>query len=84
MACITVNNETLNRQKWIAKKFNYIEEEAPNLSLNFEVILYPYITAEEEISDEEMLTLPEKIGMFSFLSDSEEDIYSESDGVPLG
>jgi len=27
--------------------------------------------------------LPEKLGIFSFLEDEEEDIYNESDGVPI-
>ena len=36
-----------------------------------------------EASDEEMLGLPEKLGIFSFLNNTEEDIYSESDGSPL-
>ncbi len=36
-----------------------------------------------EASDEEMLSLPEKLGIFSFLNNEEEDIYSESDGSPL-
>lgn len=36
-----------------------------------------------EASDEEMLSLPEKLGILSFLNNEEEDIYSESDGSPL-
>ena len=36
-----------------------------------------------EASDEEFLTLPEKLGIFSFLNKPGEDIYSNSDGSPL-
>jgi len=36
-----------------------------------------------EASDEEVLTLPEKLGIFSFLNNPGEDIYSNSDGSPL-
>lgn len=38
---------------------------------------------EVEMSDAEILGLPERTGIFSFLYDNAEDIYSESDGEPL-
>jgi len=38
---------------------------------------------EEELSDEEMLLLATRSGSFSFWDDTEEDIYSEQDGVPI-
>ena len=37
----------------------------------------------QELTEEELMSLPEKIGVFSFLEDEKEDIYSESDGSPI-
>ena len=59
-------------------------EEVSHYCMNF-IIDLP-LTEEmriQEISEEEMLILPEKIGIFSFLEDDAENIYGESDGVPL-
>ena len=84
MAPETINDEKLGFEKWVDKKFNEIDEISP-LYFEFDIDLWPgyEIGDEEEMSEKEMLNLPEKIGMFSFLYDSKEDIYSESDGTPL-
>ena len=57
-------------------------EGTSNYCLNIVVDIQPIKIMQQEFSEEEMQTLPEKIGMFSFLSDSEEDIYTRDDGVP--
>lgn len=80
----TINDEILGVNTWRNKDLDLVEE-VPNLFYNFAVEFCPIIViaGEEELSDEEILSLPEKIGMFSFLDDSEEDIYTEDDGTPL-
>ena len=37
----------------------------------------------QELTDEEVLTLTEKVGTFDFLNNPEEDIYKPSDGSPI-
>jgi hypothetical protein len=78
---ITIADAKLSSKIWIGEGFNLIEE-IPNVYYEFSVILY---SDKEEIesSDEEILSLPMKTGIFSFLNDDEENIYSESDGTPL-
>jgi len=46
---------------------------------HFTVNLHPEFV-EREATEEEILSLPHKIGMFSFLDDEEEDIYTKEDG----
>lgn len=38
---------------------------------------------EQELSDQELMQLPFKAGMFSFLDNKDEDIYTIKDGRPL-
>jgi hypothetical protein len=45
----------------------------------FTINLFPY-----EATDNEILELSDKLGAYSFLKDDSEDIYSLSDGSPLG
>ena len=80
MAPQTINDEELkiteNRQADI--------EEVADYCVNWIVDVFPIgIELAEELSEEELLNLPEKIGIFSFLNDNEEDIYTKSDGVEL-
>jgi hypothetical protein len=81
----TINNERLGLSKWVNTSYHLRTEEIPIISYTFVVDFLPKIVAdgEEELSDEEILNLPEKMGIFSFLSDSEEDIYTENDGTAL-
>lgn len=80
----TINEEKLGFRNWVNKDLDLVEE-VPNLYYDFEINCCPIsaIVGEEELSDEEILSLPAKTGVFSFLDDSEEDIYTESDGAPL-
>lgn len=83
MTPIETGGEKLINIPWASKKSPHIKE-IPNIYYYFSVNLYPEILKrEEEIGDDEIMNLPEKIGMFSFLNNEEEDIYSKSDGVPL-
>ena len=75
----TISDEKLNKMTNEPPKI----EETSNYCLNIVVDIQPIRIIQQEFSEEEMQTLPEKIGMFSFLSDSEEDIYTRDDGVPL-
>ncbi|MDD4909826.1 MAG: hypothetical protein PHR44_04010 [Candidatus Omnitrophica bacterium] len=83
---ITVNDERLRFQDWAGKGFTCVKEAPANVYFEFTIEFCPtiVINGEEELSDEEILSLPEKIGVFSFLNDEGEDIYKESDGSPLG
>lgn len=59
-------------------------EEVSDYCINFVVDIPSIkIIQHQELSEEEILNLPEKLGIFSFLEDEEEDIYNESDGVPI-
>lgn len=79
MSLKTINDENL---KEMTKIDNPDYEEVPNYCINIVVDIQP-VKIFQEFSEEEMLTLPEKIGMFSFLANKEEDIYNENDGTPL-
>ena len=57
-------------------------KEAPTRFFRISVNCFPIIQL-EEASDLEVLTLSEKMGIFSFLDHPDEDIYSLSDGNPL-
>lgn len=62
----------------------FTDNETPDISYTFIIDINPLIVnGDIEISDEEMMKLPYKIGMFSFLDNQEEDIYDESDGEEL-
>lgn len=80
---ITNSQEKLGYKAWISKSKDFISiEEVPNVYYEFEVNFYPE-EVEQEMTDEEIMNLPAKTGVFSFLSDREEDIYNESDGKAL-
>ena len=81
---ITNTEEKLEYKAWVNKDCDPINE-VPNLYYHYEANLYPQIVMVpgQEMSDQEIMTLPEKIGIFSFLSDDEEDIYTKDDGTPL-
>jgi len=44
----------------------------------FKINLFP-----QEAADNEIVELSEKLGMYAFLNDEKEDIYSLSDGSPM-
>ncbi len=73
----TINDEKLQ----ITSNIQPDIEEVSNYCINFIVDIN--IIQHQELSEEEILSLPEKLGIFSFLEDEEEDIYNESDGVPI-
>jgi len=57
-------------------------KEMPTRFFRISVNCFPKIPV-EEASDLEVLTLSDKMGIFSFLDHSDEDIYSLLDGDPL-
>ena len=57
-------------------------KEIPTRFFRISVNCFPKIPF-EEASDLEVLTLSEKMGIFSFLDHPDEDIYSLSDGNPI-
>jgi len=66
----------------------YKGKKAPDfkeIPTRFHRIIYncAYKIPVQEASDLEVLTLSEKMGVFSFLDHPDEDIYSLSDGNPL-
>ena len=66
------------------QNFKNIEAETKEVSdFYFHFIVKINFNEIEEATDEEMLNLPEKLGVFSFLSSEDENIYSETDGSPL-
>lgn len=73
----TIDSEQLK----IFSKGNVTIKEVADEYLHYVIDIRPSFVV--EASDEEMLSLPEKLGIFSFLNNEEEDIYSESDGSPL-
>jgi hypothetical protein len=54
----------------------------PTRFFKISVNCFPKIPV-EEASDLDLLTLSEKMGVFSFLGHPDEDIYSLSDGNPI-
>jgi len=69
----------LNPNSWINKNCSLITE-IPARYYNFVVILPTYEEQIPEASEEEFLRLPIETGVFSFLAEPEEDIYTELDG----
>lgn len=57
-------------------------KEIPTKFFRISVNCFPRIPL-EEASDLEILTLSDKMGVFSFLDHPDEDIYSPSDGNPI-
>lgn len=57
-------------------------KEIPTRFFRISVNCFPRIPF-EEASDSEIVSLSEKMGTFSFLDHTDEDIYSLSDGNPL-
>lgn len=84
MASTTIGNKKLGYKKRVYGNFAEVEE-VPAVCFDVSVNWWPKeeVLCVEEMSDIEIQTLPEKIGMFYFLHDEEEDIYSESDGVSI-
>ena len=70
---------TLNKERLLIFHFgtSNFKETSDSFKL-FSVNLLPY-----EATDNEIIELAEKLGMYSFLKDDGEDIYSLSDGSPL-
>ena len=64
---------------WVSKNYNVIRE-IPSRYYNFVVILPTYEEQIQEASEEEFLKLPIETGVFSFLAEPEENIYTELDG----
>lgn len=60
------------------------KKDGPELKCTYYRFLFeiPQIVPYQELADEEILTLAEKVGTFDFLHSPEEDIYSPSDGTP--
>ncbi len=77
----TINDEKLQ----VTSNIQPDIEEVSDYCINFIVDIPSSINIiqHQELSEEEILSLPEKLGIFSFLEDEGEDIYNESDGVPI-
>lgn len=76
----TINEEELQ----VMSNIEHPEfEEVSDYCLNILVDIAPIKIVYQEFSEEEFMTLPEKIGIFSFLDDPEEDVYTPGDGQPL-
>ena len=75
---ITKDHETIG-QNWVNKNYNVIRE-IPSRYYNFIVILPTHEEQIPEASEEEFLRLPIETGVFSFLAEPEEDIYTDLDG----
>ncbi len=70
---------TIDKEKLVTFYFGKSDfKELSDAVISFKVNLFPY-----EVSDAEVIELSEKLGMYSFLKDTSEDIYSLSDGSPL-
>ena len=70
------------------EELKYFTNEKPqiveNVDMYFHYIIHIRPLLDDgEMNDAEMLSLPEKVGMFSFLNNDEENIYSGADGSPL-
>lgn len=75
---VTKDHEKIG-QNWVNKNYNVIRE-IPSRYYNFVVILPTYEEQISEASEEEFLRLPVETGVFSFLAEPEEDIYTDLDG----
>ena len=69
-------------------KLKYFTNEKPQIEEYVDEYVYYVIDIhpvleDGEMSEEEILSLPAQIGMFSFLGNQEEDIYSDADGSPM-
>ena len=73
----TINDEKLQITSNIQPDIEEVSDYCMNFIVDINIIQH------QELSEEEILSLPEKLGIFSFLEDEEEDIYNESDGVPM-
>lgn len=82
MPSLTADKAKLGYKKYVYKNFVNTEE-VPNICFDLSVNWWPSEKIYEAMSDEEILGLPEKTGIFYFLQDEEEDIYNASDGKPI-
>lgn len=80
MAPITINDEKLKTTSNMQPDIKEVSDYCINFTVDISSI---EMIQPQEISESEMLSLPQKLGIFSFLEDEEEDIYTESDGVPI-
>ncbi len=78
----TNSGKLISLKRAVGKNYNMIKE-VPARYYNFVIILPTYADIIQEASDEEFLKLPIEMGVFSFLEDTSEDIYTESDGTKI-